>query len=143
MEKNQFLGHQCLGTHIAGPVSKHINTKHQNQCSFPCHIDSSIKVMYLHLIVRRKKYTIIRIKFTLHIHIKDIKMTFLFFIFLFFLQCLNRETLWKRFGKKVSFFPIINFADKTIFNFHSFNKINDFVTTQSSNIAYYPFFLNP
>ena len=49
------------------------------------------------------------------------------------------EMVWQ----KVSFFPIIKFADKTIFNFHSFNKINDFLTTQYSNTAYYLFCLYP
>ena len=31
------------------------------------------------------------------------------------------------------------FVDKTTFNFHSFNKVNDFVTTQYTTAIFYPF----
>ena len=31
------------------------------------------------------------------------------------------------------------FVDKTNFNFHSFNKVNDFVTTQYTTAIFYPF----
>ena len=43
------------------------------------------------------------------------------------LNFLNSETRQKCFGQKIKknviFFPVKNFVDKTIFNFHSFNKI--------------------
>lgn len=41
---------------------------------------------------------------------------------------LNRNTLAKIIS---NFFQLENFADKTTSSSHSFNKINDFVTTQS------------
>ena len=41
------------------------------------------------------------------------------------------------------FFQLEIFVDKTIFNFHLFNKINDFVTTQYSIAIFSPFYLNP
>ena len=68
----------------------------------------------------------------------------LFFILL--LVKLNRETLWKRFIQKrkvAIFFQLEIFVDKTTFNFHSFNKVNDFVTTQYTTAIFYPFYLNP
>ena len=63
-------------------------------------------------------------------YIKNINYENLFFTFLFYnskTMKLDENALFKK------VFPIINFVDKIIFNFHSFNKINDFVTTQSSN----------
>ena len=35
------------------------------------------------------------------------------------------------------------FIDKITFNFHSFKKINDFVTTQYTTALFYPFYLTP
>ena len=41
------------------------------------------------------------------------------------------------------FFQLESFVDKAIFNSHSFNRINDFVTTQYVPTIFYPFYLNP
>ena len=41
------------------------------------------------------------------------------------------------------FFEQEMFADKTFSNFLSFNKVNDFVTTQYTTAIFYPFYLNP
>ena len=49
------------------------------------------------------------------------------------------ETLWLK--KCLSFFELEIFVDKTIFNLHAFNKINDFATTQYSNTINCPFYL--
>ena len=68
----------------------------------------------------------------------------LFFILL--LVKLNRETLWKRFIQKrkvAIFFQLEIFVDKTTFNFDSFNKVNDFVTSQYNTAIFYPFYLKP
>ena len=46
-------------------------------------------------------------------------------------------TLW---AKKIAIFNQLgNFVDKVAFNFHSFNKINGFVTSQyaTTNIIYF------
>ena len=51
------------------------------------------------------------------------------------------ETLGPK--NNASFFQVESFVDKTTFNFHSFNKINDFVTTQYATTILYPFYLNP
>ena len=49
----------------------------------------------------------------------------------------------KLYPKKKSFFQLEIFVDKTTFNFHSYNKVNDFVTTQYITPIFYPFYLNP
>ena len=59
IDKNHFGGHKCLDTHTARSVSNStgFNTEHENTCSFPSHIGSSIPIfrdMYLHLIVSKK-----------------------------------------------------------------------------------------
>ena len=41
------------------------------------------------------------------------------------------------------FFQLESFVDKTIFNSHSFNRMNDFATTQYVPTIFYPFYLNP
>ena len=48
-------------------------------------------------------------------------------------------------ARKISciFFPIRKFINKTSLNFHSFNKVNDFVTTQYATTIFCPFYLNP
>ena len=51
-------------------------------------------------------------------------------------------TPWKTFGKKKFFLQLERFADKAIFNFHSFDKIGDFVITQYGTTIFYPFYLN-
>ena len=55
LEKIIFLGTSVWVHILLDQFQNSIKTKHQNQCSFPSHIDSSIKDMYLHLNVRRKK----------------------------------------------------------------------------------------
>ena len=68
----------------------------------------------------------------------------LFFILL--LVKLNRETLWKRFIQKrkvAIFFQLEISVDKTTFIFQSFNKVNDFVTSQYNIAIFYPFYLKP
>ena len=68
-------------------------------------------------------------------------------IFQFYsLRYLNSETLLKRFSQKrkfAIFFQLEIFVDKTIFNFHSFKKVNDFVTIQYTTAILYPFYLKP
>ena len=68
-------------------------------------------------------------------------------IFQFYsLRYLNSEALLKRFSQKrkfAIFFQLEIFVDKTIFNFHSSKKVNDFVTTQYTTAILYPFYLNP
>ena len=63
LEKNgvrekSFLGVLVLGIHIARALTAlSLNVEHENTCSFPCHIGSSIATfrdMYLHVIVRKK-----------------------------------------------------------------------------------------
>ena len=50
------------------------------------------------------------------------------------------EKLWQ---KKVAIFcQLETFVDKTTFNFQSFNKINDFVTTRYPTTTFYLFYLN-
>ena len=46
------------------------------------------------------------------------------------------ETFWP---KKLSFLQLKRFVDKTTFHFHSFDKINNFVTTQYATAIFYPF----
>ena len=68
----------------------------------------------------------------------------LFFILL--LVNLNRETLWKCFIQKrkvAIFFQLEISVDKTTFIFQSFNKVNDFVTSQYNTAIFYPFYLKP
>ena len=84
-----------------------------------------------------------------HIYIKNQTFKENTFKNLFFnfssLRYLNRETPWKRFSEKrkvAKFFQLQIFVDKTTFNFHSFNKVNGFVTTQYTTIIFYPFYLN-
>ena len=40
------------------------------------------------------------------------------------------------------FFQLESFVDKTTFNFHSFNKINYFATTQDATTIFYLFYLS-
>ena len=53
---------------------------------------------------------------------------------------LDGNTLAK---KNCHFFQLESFVDKTIFHFHSFNKVNDIVTTQYATTIFYQFYLNP
>ena len=46
------------------------------------------------------------------------------------------EQLWQ---KKVFFFQLKSFVDKTTFHFHSFNKFDEFVTAQCATAIFYPF----
>ena len=50
----------------------------------------------------------------------------------------------KTFGseKNAILFQLERFADKRTFNFHSFIKINDFVTTQCATTIIYLFYRN-
>ena len=48
------------------------------------------------------------------------------------------ETLWPK--KMLFFLRLTFFVDKTAFNFHSLNKINDFVTNQYADLIYYQFY---
>ena len=41
--------------------------------------------------------------------------------------------------QKIHFFPLKSFIDKTTLHFHSFNKIDEFVTTQCAIAIFYPF----
>ena len=63
--------------------------------------------------------------------------TYIFFI-LFFLQYIKYETRWKGI-----LFHLESFVDKTTFNPHSFNKINDFATSQFATIMFYLSYLKP
>ena len=45
--------------------------------------------------------------------------------------------------KNCNIFPSRNFVDKRTFNFHPFNKVNDFVTAEYTTAIFYPFYLNP
>ena len=68
----------------------------------------------------------------------------LFFILLLYYTL--TETPWKHFirkGRVAIFFQLENFVDKTTFNFHSFNKVNDSVTTQYTTAIFYSIYLNP
>ena len=73
-------------------------------------------------------------KGTLHLYLKNIS-TFVF------------PVLQKKKKKKneisIFFFRLKSFVDKTTFDFYSFNKISDFVTTQYGTAVLYPFYLNP
>ena len=131
--------------------STHFNVEHENTCSFLCHIGSSIltfRDMYLHVIVRKKNcFITFCIKLTIYKKLKFLRRTAIKISFSFTsLLYLNRETPWKFFiqKRKVAIFFLLEiFVDKTIFNFHSFNKVNDFVTTQYTTAIFYPFYLNP
>ena len=50
------------------------------------------------------------------------------------------ETLWP---KKVVFFKLESVVNKVTFNFHPFNKITDFATTQYATTIFYLFYQNP
>ena len=123
-EKNSLLG----ATSVRAPIlleqfqKNGFNLGHENICPFISDIVSSISTfrdMYIHLTMWKKKF---------------FSMLFSRKLF-FFLQYLNSEAWWKRFGQKIKvkkefFFQLWSFVDKTTFNFHSFNKINDFVNSQ-------------
>ena len=68
-------------------------------------------------------------------YIKNNSYKNLFFIFHFY-NTLTVKLNGKPLAKKTFFF-----SDKTIFNFHSFNKINDFGTTQYATTIFYLIYL--
>ena len=73
-------------------------------------------------------------------YIKSDSYKSLFFIFVFYnslIAKLDGNTLAK---KNAIFLRLTFFVDKTAFNFHSFNKINDFVTNQYADLMYYQFY---
>ena len=117
------------------------NTEHENTCPFPSHIASSIPTlrgMYSHLTVcKRKKFCI---KLAIYVYIKYIKN----FRFQFFAISLTAKLDENVLAKKKIFFQNYKFfIDKATFNFYSFNKINDFVTTQHATAISFPFYLIP
>ena len=130
--------------------STHFNIEHENTCSFLCHIGNSIltfRDMYLHVIVRKKNcFITFCIKLTIYKKLKFLRKTAIKISFSFTsLLYLNRETPWKLLiqKRKVAIFFLLEiFVDKAIFNFHSFNKVNDFVTTQYTTAIFYLFYLN-
>ena len=75
LEKIIFLGTSVWVHILLDQFQNSIKTKHQNQCSFPSHIDSSIKDMCLHLIVRRKK---------IYNYLYKIHFTYFIFHFIYF-----------------------------------------------------------
>ena len=76
LEKNgvrekSFLGVLVFGHAYCSSInSTQFNVEHENTCSFPCHIGSSIPTfldMYLHVIVPKKGcFIIFCIKFTIY-----------------------------------------------------------------------------
>ena len=51
------------------------------------------------------------------------------------------ETLYPK-KKTCNIFPTRNFFYETTFNFHPFDKVNDFVTTQYTTVIFYSSYLN-
>ena len=111
IKKNHFWD-----TSVCAPIllkqfqnSPEFNTEPENKCPFPSHIGSFIPTfrdMYYILIVRRKIYQIIAVK-------------------------LDGNAL----AKKSHFFQLETFVVKTAFDFHSFNKCNDFVAINLSILS--------
>ena len=65
----------------------------------------------------------------------------LFFLFYdTFTAKLNGNAMTK---KKAISFQLESLVDKITFNFHLFNKINNFVTSQYATTVFYPLYLNP
>ena len=96
---------------------------------------------------KKKCFIIFCIKLTIYIKNQIFKKnSFKNSFHLTSLLYLNRETPWKRFIQKrkiAIFFQLEIFVHKTTFNFHSFNKVNDFVTSQYNTAIFYPFYLKP
>ena len=79
------------------------------------------------------------IKFTTYINnfLKKNSYNNLFFNFLLY-DTLTDKLYGNALAKKNAiFFQLEIFVDKTTFNFHSFNKVNDFVTTQYTSAIFY------
>ena len=79
-----------------------------------------------------------------YMYIKYIKNSSYKIFFFFFCNTLiaklDRNALAKN---DAIFFQLQSFVDKTTFNSHSFNKNNDFVTTQYATAVFYRFSLKP
>ena len=124
------------------------NTEHENTCPFLSFIGSSILTLYSHLIINhliaRKNFQIF-ITFLSKIHyifeyqiykkLTVVKIPFSFFFNIFTVK-LNGNTFVE---SKCHFFQLENFVSKTTFNFHSFNKFNDFVPTHYAATIFYLF----
>ena len=153
VREKSFLGVLVFGHPYCSSInSTEFNVEHKNTCPFPCHIGRSIDNISGHLLTcncaNKNCFIIFCIKFTIYkkIHIFQ-KNSFknLFFHFSS-LRYLNRVTTWKSFSQKrkvAIFFHLEIFVDKMTFNFHLFNKVYDFVTTQYTTTIFYPFYLNP
>ena len=97
--------------------------------------------MYLHLILREKIFCNFSYK-THHVciyikYVKSCSYKNLFFHFLFyntFTVKLYENTFLK---KIVIFFQLKSSVGQTTFNFHSFNKVNDFAATQYATTIFY------
>ena len=60
-----------------------------------------------------------------------------------YISIYTSEARWKSFVKKKNCNFVESFFDKTTFNFHSFNKINDIATSQYATTIFYSLYLNP
>ena len=152
VREKSFLGVLVFGyPYCLGINSTEFSVEHENTYPFPCYIGSSMNNISGHVLTcncAEKNCSIIfYVKFTIYKKIQIFQKNSnknLFFIFLLYIpkQKNSMETLKPK--KKIAIFLHLEiFVDKTTFNFHSFNKTNDFVTAQYTTAIFYPFYLNP
>ena len=147
-----FLGVLVFGyPYCLGINSTEFSVEHENTCIFPCHISSSMNNISGHVLTcncAKKNCSIIFcVKFTIYKKIRIFQKNGnknLFFIFLLYIPKQKNSMETPQPKRKIAIFLHLEiFVDKTTFNFHSFNKVNDFVTAQYTSAIFYPFYLNP